>query len=80
MRLKELADKVYVKKTGSGTYTVIIDFRNKYYKCQSHNSLAYDRIMAQSYQKNANQVLSEYTLKQALQSLYDECKRSNNVK
>lgn len=79
MSLDELMDKVSVRQIGSGCYKVTIEYRGKFYQCRSNNSFAYDRLVAQSYQESDRQILSEYTLKQAFQALYDECKRKNSL-
>lgn len=72
MTQKELSEKMYaLARVGSGSYKVTIEYRNKLYYCTSHNSLAWDAIMHDDY--------SSYTAKQAMQALYDECKRKNGL-
>lgn len=73
MTQKELELKfVSIKLAGSGSYRVTIEYRNHTYSCISNNSLAYDAWR--------NDDHSYYTEKQALQALYDECKRKNGLR
>ena len=73
MTEQELKDRIKVEWKGYGSYRITIKFRNKFYSCISHNSLAYDDM--DSYDNHS----SYYTSKQAYQALYDECKRANNL-
>lgn len=79
MNIWQLLEKVNVRSKGSGNYLVVIEYKGKQYKCQSNNSLAYDRIYNYLLFKNRKRAY-EYTLKQALQRFYDECKLKNNLK
>ena len=76
MTLKDLENKVEVRCYTTGTYRVVIKYRGKKYWCNSHNSLAWDRIYLR-FDCHDNSVACSYTLKQAYLSLYDECKRLN---
>lgn len=67
-----------MRSQGSGHYIVTIEYKGKQYSCLSNNSLAYDRIHNFMLYKNRERVF-EYTFKQALQSVYDECKRKNYI-
>lgn len=74
MTLRELQDKIYrVGVCCSGQFEVVILYRNKLYRCKSNNTLAYDAI-------KSDERIGGYTPRQAMQSLYDECKRKNNLK
>ena len=78
MTKQELLNKVSISWKGYGTFNVTIEFRGKSYSCTSHNTLAYDRIRSDD---SMSEYRSEfgYTYKQALEALYDECKRANNL-
>ena len=78
MTLKELQSKIYsVGVCLSGQFEVVIEYRNKLYKCRSNNTLAYDTLR---YDPDPVPSDSYYTMKQAMQALYDECKSKNNLK
>ena len=73
MTTRQLKDKVnYIGPTFKGRFLVQIIYRNEHFKCYSTNTLAKDAIVTQEY--------SYYTERQALQSLYDECKQANNLR
>lgn len=78
MNLWQLLAKVNLRSQGCGNYLVTIEYKGKHYTCHSNNSLAYDRMKNYLLYRNRERVY-EYTLKQALQSFYDECKRNNNL-
>ena len=71
MTTQELQDHIVsIRWNGYGAYRVTIEYRNNFYSCHSHNSMAYD-----AYRGSNN----GYTYKQALQAFYDECKTLNNL-
>lgn len=78
MNVWQLLEKVNVRSQGCGNYLVAIEFKGKQYFCHSNNSLAYDRIYNQLI-FGVRERFNSYTLKQALQTLYDEVKRKNNL-
>lgn len=78
MTLGRLTDIVTVSGAASN-YKVTIEYRGKIYTCRSNNSLAMDRIHEQSYLRDSQRGTWGYTLRQALQAFYDECKSANNI-
>lgn len=75
MTERELRERMTITRKWYGSYLVEIKYRGKWYRCVSHNSLAYDMRNwepgePRSYYSSA---------KQALKSLYDECKRFNGL-
>ena len=79
MTTQELRDRITVKLKWYGTYEVKIKYRDKSYLCTSHNSLAYDRITGYADDVPDRAVKDFYTYKGALKTLYDECKRVNDL-
>lgn len=78
MTLKQLEERVRVKiANGYCSYEVTINYRGKEYKCHSNNSLAWDRQSCDDVHPQIT--LFSYTLKGALNSFYEECKRKNNI-
>lgn len=78
MTLKELKDKVRVRRSnGYGRYLITITFRGNEYSVLSNNSLAWDRISDGD--DFPNKVSGYYTLKQAYQAFYDECKEHHSL-
>ena len=76
MTLKELQRKVYsIGVCCSGQFEVVIEYRNKLYRCKSNNTLAYDSVRF-----DPDPADCYYTPRQAMQALYDECKKKNNLK
>ena len=74
MTTKQLSERVYCGLTTShGHYKVEITYRGKNYSCVTTNSLAYD------YYKDED-ASGFYTQREALQSLWDECKRKNGLR
>lgn len=71
MTLERLYQHVDVTWKGYGSYQVLIKYRNKFYRCIAHDSMMWDTI------KGAH---TGYTIRQAFQHFYDECKRQNNLK
>lgn len=73
MTTQELLNRIDVCKTSSyGHYKVTITFRNKKYTCISTDSLAYDKYL----DEDAKGI---YTQRIALENLWRECKRKNNL-
>lgn len=50
------------------------------YHCKSNNTLAYDRIKGSDDWNSDREIQCGYTLKQAYQALWDECKADNELK
>lgn len=71
MTTEQLLERVSVRLAGTGTYEVRITYRGRDYSCRTNNSLAWDAIRWGD--------RSYYTRRQALQALYDECRRKNNI-
>lgn len=60
-----------------GQFSVRILYRGEWYHCYSNNTLAYDRL----HEDISDRAIScGYTLRQAFQTLYDECKQKNGLK
>ena len=78
MTLKQFKDKVSVTWKGYGTYRIEIEYRGREYTCLTHNAPAYDRIKGNDDWTDRT-VACFYTLKQAYQHLWDECKRKNDI-
>lgn len=78
MTTKQLADRVTVSGVASN-YRVVIEYRDKIYSCRSNNTLAMDRLHQQSTLRDSQRGTWGYTLRQALQAFYDECKSYNNL-
>lgn len=78
MTTRELENMVSVMSRGCSSFIVrIIDkYGGVRMRCESHNSLAYDRIHEDI---PAKSVSCGYTYKQALQAFYDECKRKQRT-
>ena len=79
MTTQELIDRINIQLKWYGTYNVEIEYRGETYSCTSHNSLAYDRISGYIYEVPDRAIRGSYTYKGALQALYDECKRANDL-
>lgn len=77
MNKYELRSRITIRWKGYSAYKVTIEYRGKFYSCTSHNSLAYDRIGCENVSDKS--VYGLYTYKGALQTLWDECKRKNNL-
>ena len=79
MTLEELENRTdVVRGFGYNCYVVKITYRGKQYVCQSNNSLAWDRI--QSEENSVRAIFCSYSLKEAYQAFYNECKRKNNLR
>lgn len=80
LKTTEIRDKIRIRRRiGFNKFEVEIIHRNKLYRCQSNNSMAWDRILEKD-DINDNQVSGTYTLKGAFQAFYDECKLKNDLK
>lgn len=75
MTTKELKSRISIRHYGHGHKLICITFRGKDYKCVSSNTIATDRIGDDS--RTPDWFYT--TEKQALLSLYNECKRKNNL-
>jgi len=73
MTTQELKSKVSTSFAGYGHFKVTIDYRGKQYTCTTTNTMAIDKIGDDTITRDGFYT----TEKQALQSLYDECKRTN---
>jgi hypothetical protein len=78
MNTQQLQRKVSFGFSGYGHNKVVITYRGKEYKCTSSNTQATDRIMDDNDGINHDTYYS--TKKQAFMSLYNECKRANNLR
>ena len=76
MNTEQLASRTTVQWCGHGSYRVTIIYQGRQYHCRSNNSLAYDRL---SSDVSPLTVECDYTLRQALNAFYQECKRKNNL-
>jgi hypothetical protein len=74
MTTQQLLERIDVRSTTSyGHWKVTIQYRGKKYSCISNDSLAYDRHLDEDSRGKL------YTQKAALQTLWNECKRKNNL-
>lgn len=72
MTTSELSQRIIADRTSSyGHYKVTIQYRGKQYSCISTNSMAYDRYNDDDSQTGVQ--------RDALKSLWNECKRKNNL-
>jgi len=77
MTTQQLLERIDARKTTSyGHYRVTIQYRGKKYTCISNDSLAYDRHLDTECWYSRGKL---YTQKEALQTLWNECKRKNNL-
>jgi hypothetical protein len=72
--LNQLIKNVSFCFSGYGHYKVIINYRGKEYKCTTTNMEAIDAA------REGDNVKGRLTRKQAFLSLYNECKRANNLR
>lgn len=78
MTTRELKEKVYVTlASGYDNYSVCIQFRGNSYVCKSNNGMAWYRLKSVGLADSV--VLYGYTLRQALQAFYDECRVKNKL-
>jgi hypothetical protein len=74
MTTAELFNRIDVRTTTSyGHYKVTIQFRGKQYSCTTTDSMACDRYNDEDAKRGF------YTQRDALKSLWRECKRKNNL-
>jgi hypothetical protein len=78
MNTQQLQRKVSFGFSGYGHNKVVITFRGKQYKFTSTDTDATDRIMDDDDGINNDKYYK--TKKQAFMSLYNECKRANNLR
>lgn len=78
MTLKELSNKVDLGTCLMGQFKVAISYHCKEYTCKSNNTMAYDTIL--TWKRERVPVCGGYTIKQAYETLWDECKRKNGLK
>jgi hypothetical protein len=78
MNTKQLRSKVSFSPSGHGHYKVSIEFRGKEYSSTTDNMPAIDAAD----RDDDRRMIGDYyeTPKQALQSLYDEVKRKNDLR
>lgn len=79
MKTTELEKRVSVETCCGGSFKVRIQYRGKEYKCTSNNTTAYDRMKEGDYISLYRRTFF-YTFREALQALYDECKRANDLR
>lgn len=78
MTLKQFREQVREEWVGYGTHRVYIEYRGKEYTCLTHNTLATDRLRSR-YEKSPRSIEGGGTEKQAYETLWNECKRKNNL-
>ena len=78
MTITQLQQKISFGFAVYGHYNVCILYRNKSYRCTSSNTQATDRIRDDNDGINNNTYYK--TKKQAFMSLYNECKKANNLR
>lgn len=72
--LNQLIKIVSFEFSGYGHYKITIVYRGKKYKCTTNNMEAIDEA------REGDNVKGRLTRKQAFLSLYNECKRANNLR
>lgn len=81
MKLAEYREKVRVTRgSGYNSYIVTIHYRGREYKCQSNNSLAWDRLMDAQYVPYYVKECCGMTEKEAFEAFYYECKCKNGLR
>lgn len=73
--LEQLQQNVLVSICVRGQFNVRVKHWSKYLRCQSNNTLAYDRIKAKDISPLV--IMCGYTLRQAYDALFRECIRKN---
>lgn len=73
--LEQLQQNVLISICVRGQFNVRVKHWSKYLRCQSNNTLAYDRIRENYISPQVSKY--GYTLRQAYESLYSECIRKN---
>lgn len=81
MTTKELYSKVSTAWVGYGLHKVTVNYRGKEYTCKTHNTLATDRLSEEdgTFAYARKRSGCGLTLREALQMLYDECRRVNAI-
>ena len=79
MTTLQLKQKVSFFFSGYGHKKVTIIYRGKEYSCTSTNTIATDRINSDDAERKTPKGFYT-TLKQAYLSLWNECKRANDLK
>jgi hypothetical protein len=74
MNTEQLIKRVSFGFAGYGHYNVAIIYRGKEYSCKTTNMEATDAA------REGDNVKGRLTRRQALLSLYNECKRANNLR
>jgi hypothetical protein len=79
MTVSELSQRINVVSTTSyGHFRVTIEYRNKKYSCITNNAPAVDRHDDDD--AKGPHFKGIYTQKDALETLWSECKRKNNLR
>jgi hypothetical protein len=78
MNTEQLKQRLSFGFAGYGHHNVCILYRGKEYICKSSNTQATDRIKDDN--EGINNDSYYKTKRQALMSLYNECKRANNLR
>lgn len=76
MTTQQLKDRISTKFAGHGHFKLEINFRGKKYSCTTTNTMAIDKIG-----RDDKRTPKRYytTDKQALASLWNECKAKNDI-
>lgn len=77
MTLRELEERVEVRKKCTAQYHITIRYYGKEYTCRSNNTLAYDTLT--SFWLGGNVGYFYRTEKQAYMAFYLECRRANGL-
>ena len=77
MTTQELNSKISFRFSGYGHFKVTIEYRGQEYTCTTTNTMAIDRINDDNDGRSYEGFYS--TKKQALLSLWEECKRANHL-
>lgn len=75
MTTQQLKNRISTQFSGYGHFKVTINYRNKTYTCITTNTMAIDKIGDE--QRTPKEFYT--TEKEALLSLYNECKRANDL-
>lgn len=77
MTLRDLEERVEIRKKCTAQYQVTIKYYGKEYTCKSNNTLAYDTLT--SFLNGDNVGYFYRTEKQAYMAFYLECRRANGL-
>lgn len=75
MITQQLKEKISIRFQGYGHFIVTIKYKGNFYKCTTTNTMAIDKIGEEKREPKQFYV----TEKQALLSLWNECKNKNNL-